>query len=105
MSTEKKVVKFLKGWRGYNAGEIAGFDTETADTLIDGDVAEANDGAAAPRTGAGRRRAGKGGQIEGAGKTDGAGDAPPANNGGGEGVDGSGAPGSTAIPPDNADRP
>ncbi|WOI43779.1 hypothetical protein [Acidovorax sp. BLS4] len=105
MSTEKKVVKFLKGWRGYNAGETAGFDTETADTLIDGDVAEANDGAAAPRTGGARRRAGKGGQGEGAGKADGAGEVPPANSVGGEGGDGSGAPGSIASPLDNADRP
>lgn len=41
MSTQEKVpVKFVKHWRGYNAGEIAGFEPELAQRLHDGKVAE-----------------------------------------------------------------
>lgn len=44
MSTAKKViVKFRKGWRGYNAGESAGFDEDVAETLVSGEVAEYTD--------------------------------------------------------------
>lgn len=40
MSTaEKKAVKFLKGWRGYNTGEVAGFDADVVDTLVKNEVA------------------------------------------------------------------
>ena len=47
MSTAKNViVKFRKGWRGYNAGETAGFEEEVARVLVDGEVAEYADGKA-----------------------------------------------------------
>lgn len=45
MSTQEKVVvKFVKHWRGYNAGEVAGFDPELAQRLQDGGVAEKHGG-------------------------------------------------------------
>lgn len=34
-------VTFLKPWRGYSAGEVAGFDKDIADKLKDNGVAEA----------------------------------------------------------------
>ncbi|ABM32207.1 hypothetical protein QRO08_16665 [Paracidovorax citrulli] len=46
MSTKKMIVRFVKGWRGYNAGEVAGFEAGEAKKLIDGEVAE--DAAAKP---------------------------------------------------------
>lgn len=33
-------VKFLKSWRGYSAGEVAGFALDEAQRLVDGEVAE-----------------------------------------------------------------
>ena len=38
--SELIAVKFNKPWRGYSAGEIAGFDQEGADRLVEGEVAE-----------------------------------------------------------------
>lgn len=35
------IVTFTKNWRGYAAGETAGFDETTATGLIDGEYAEA----------------------------------------------------------------
>ncbi len=29
-----KAIRFTKGWQGYNGGEVAGFDDETADGLV-----------------------------------------------------------------------
>lgn len=41
MSKQDNVaVQFLKSWRGYNKGEVAGFSAEQAEALIDGKVAE-----------------------------------------------------------------
>ena len=41
MSTAKKTaVKFLKGWRGYNTDEIAGFEDSVARRLVKEGVAE-----------------------------------------------------------------
>lgn len=42
MSTKQDnvAVKFLKQWRGYNTGEVAGFPVETSERLINADVAE-----------------------------------------------------------------
>lgn len=40
MSNEKVAVKFLKSWRGYSAGEVAGFGQVAADDLVKGKVAE-----------------------------------------------------------------
>lgn len=39
MSTELKVVKFIRSWNGYGAAEIAGFPEETAQNLIDSKIA------------------------------------------------------------------
>jgi len=33
--SDKKIVTFKKEWRGYAVGEIAGFDVEAADALIE----------------------------------------------------------------------
>ena len=41
MSKDKKVaVTFKKPWRGYNKGEVAGFDEETAASLVDAGLAD-----------------------------------------------------------------
>ena len=41
MSKQDNVaVQFLKSWRGYNKGEVAGFSQEQAEILVDGKVAE-----------------------------------------------------------------
>lgn len=37
---EKVIVKFVGSWRGYSAGEIAGFAQDVAQSLIDGGRAE-----------------------------------------------------------------
>lgn len=39
-TTEKRAVKFLQAWRGYSAGEIAGFDENVAVQLVKSKVAE-----------------------------------------------------------------
>lgn len=39
-TTEKRAVKFLQSWRGYSAGEIAGFDENVAVQLVKSKVAE-----------------------------------------------------------------
>lgn len=44
MSTDTKILKFTKPWRGYNKGEVAGFDAKTAEALVNGNVAEEHDG-------------------------------------------------------------
>ena len=38
--TELTAVKFLKHWRAYNKGDVAGFDEAVAKKLVDGEVAE-----------------------------------------------------------------
>lgn len=53
-----QLVKFIKPWRIYSPGDVAGFDSDQAQRLIDGKVAEksgassaealADEGAAAP---------------------------------------------------------
>ncbi|MFI8616491.1 hypothetical protein ACIGHN_13400 [Acidovorax sp. NPDC077693] len=40
MSTQPHIVKFLKPWRGYNTGEVAGFDPDVVETLKAGKVVE-----------------------------------------------------------------
>lgn len=66
MSTDTKILKFTKPWRGYNNGEVAGFDAKTAEALVNGGVAEEHDGgqdgkrvAQRPRQQATQRRATK----------------------------------------------
>jgi len=43
MSTEPKIVKFIKHWRGYNPGEVAGFSAATAESLEAAKIAEPHD--------------------------------------------------------------
>ncbi|MDU9391546.1 hypothetical protein [Pseudomonas sp. zfem002] len=40
---EKVIVKFTGSWRGYSAGEVAGFSEEAAQSLIAGGRAEVYD--------------------------------------------------------------
>lgn len=41
MSNEKKVaVTFKKPWRGYNKGEVAGFDADTVEVLVGAGLVE-----------------------------------------------------------------
>lgn len=103
MSNERVVVKFAKSWRGYSAGECAGFDSVQAEALEAGGVAVRVKGGKAASA-SNKPSGGKpstGGAKAGGKKTA---DAAPAsadseNNGAGEdgadvngGVDGSGAP-------------
>jgi len=39
-TTEKRAVKFVLAWRGYSAGEIAGFDEKVAEQLVKSKVVE-----------------------------------------------------------------
>ncbi len=39
-TTDKRAVKFVQAWRGYSAGEIAGFDEKVAVQLVKSKVAE-----------------------------------------------------------------
>lgn len=40
MDQELTGVIFLKDWRSYNKGEIAGFDEATAEALVDAEIAK-----------------------------------------------------------------
>lgn len=75
MSTEPKIVKFIKHWRGYNPGEVAGFSAATAESLEKAKIAEPHDPgqdgkkpAQRQQTGTGRRATTK--APEGAQQTD-----------------------------------
>lgn len=107
MSTaEKKVVKFLKGWRGYNANESAGFPADQADVLIKAEVAEevAAKGKRAAGTqskpGGGGKQAVSGAAGDGSGTGAGAGSTPGTGSG-----DGSGAGAGAGSAADNDERP
>lgn len=124
MSTaEKLIVKFLKGWRGYNTDEVAGFDPDVAKALVDGGVAEPVEGTKPSRPDSGgtktattvkrgsKNQPGTGGEKSGEGTGTGTGDGsangddetkPPAGTGS-EGTD-TAAPGADG-PSDNSDRP
>lgn len=47
--TNNVAVRFLKRWRAYNPKEVAGFDPEAADKLVEGGVAEYTDKARTKR--------------------------------------------------------
>lgn len=40
---EKVIVKFTGSWRGYSAGEVAGFTEDLAKSLVDGGRAEVHE--------------------------------------------------------------
>ena len=52
-------VKFLKSWRGYSAGEVAGYALDEAQRLVDGEVAEFFDKAKAKAAAAAAAKAQK----------------------------------------------
>lgn len=109
MSTAEKIaVTFLKGWRGYNTGETAGFDPDVAEKLVGSEVAKAatpvDKGTGKGRTAVKPVATGKGSEaatVKGADTT-------------GNGQDGAGGnadaqlskpPGGGDGPSDNSDRP
>lgn len=49
--TNNVAVSFLKRWRAYNPGEVAGFDSETAAKLVEGGAAEYADKTRTRRSG------------------------------------------------------
>lgn len=49
--TNNVAVSFLKRWRAYNPGEVAGFDPQTAEKLVEGGAAEYADKARTKRSG------------------------------------------------------
>ena len=90
MSKDKKVaVTFKKPWRGYNKGEVAGFDEETAASLVDAGLADSQTQAKPVR---GKQNVAEGGgektpankPADGKGTGDG-GDKSPDGNGAGTG--------------------
>lgn len=55
----KVIVVFTGSWRGYGKGEVAGFEEEVAQSLIDGGRAELHEGKKAGKSGAGRVKTGQ----------------------------------------------
>lgn len=43
MFMEQVIIKFTGSWRGYSKGEIAGFPSDVAESLIEGGRAEVHD--------------------------------------------------------------
>jgi len=66
--TEKTVVRFLKAWRGYSAGELAGFDEPVVEGLESKGFAEIYKGDGEPTT---KAKSGKGKTQKGGGSTPG----------------------------------
>lgn len=93
MSKDKKVaVTFKKPWRGYNKGEVAGFDEETAESLVDAGLADLQTQAKPAR---GKQNAAEGGgektpankTADGKGTGDGGDKSPDGSGAGTDGVD------------------
>lgn len=120
MSTATKIVKFLKPWKGYNKGEVAGFDAAVAETLTGAKVAEDHDPTGGEKKPAPQRKPEGGGKRPTGGKAGGTDSAPtsdpqnpgtggdPDANGGGAG-DGAGDGGQGGSPaeggPGDNERP
>ncbi|MFC7515090.1 hypothetical protein ACFQUU_08750 [Herbaspirillum sp. GCM10030257] len=47
----KTIVKFAKPWSIYSPGDVAGFDSERADLLIKGEIAQSHKEAVKPAAG------------------------------------------------------
>lgn len=84
----KVSVKFVKSWRGYARGEVAGFDEPTAQALVDGGVATSSKlkAASKPATGtagkSGAKSAGAAAVIDPGGDDGGTGDGGTTDDGG-----------------------
>lgn len=50
----KAIVTFTGSWRGYGKGEVAGFEEDVAQSLIDGGRAELYEGKKAGKSGSGK---------------------------------------------------
>lgn len=50
----KVIVAFTGSWRGYSKGEVAGFEEDVAQSLIEGGRAELHDGKKAGKSGGGK---------------------------------------------------
>ncbi|QXH53197.1 hypothetical protein KSS94_08800 [Pseudomonas fakonensis] len=63
------IVKFTGAWRGYSAGEVAGFPADVAQSLIDGERAELHDQKKVAKSAAAKpKQAAKGGTQPGPAK-------------------------------------
>lgn len=109
MSTAEKIaLTFLKGWRGYNTGETAGFEPEVAEKLIGSEVAKA---AAPVDKGTGKGRAAARTAATGKGTETAPGKGADATGNGQDGAGGiigsqtSQVPADGGSPGDNSDRP
>ena len=118
MSTETKIVKFIKHWRGYNPGEVAGFSAVTAESLEAAKIAEPHDPGQDGKKPAQRQQAGTGRRAttkapEGTQQTDAgtstAQDADPSTTPPGDettpGPDAAATSAQSGGPTDNDDRP
>ncbi|WP_095153961.1 hypothetical protein [Pseudomonas sp. Irchel 3E13] len=54
----KVIVVFTGSWRGYSKGEVAGFEEDVAQSLIDGGRAELRDGKKGGKSGSGKGKPG-----------------------------------------------
>lgn len=52
----KVIVVFTGSWRGYSKGEVAGFEEDVAQSLIDGGRAELHDGKKTGKSGGGKSK-------------------------------------------------
>lgn len=52
----KVIVVFTGSWRGYSKGEVAGFEENIAQSLIEGDRAELHEGKKAGKPGGGKNK-------------------------------------------------
>lgn len=59
------IVKFTGSWRGYSKGEVAGFEEDVAQSLIDGECAELVDAKKAKTGSKAKASVGKAGGGEG----------------------------------------
>ncbi len=94
MSKQDNVaVQFLKTWRGYNKGEVAGFPAEQAEALVNGKVAEPYSSVKKPATkqdkgtAAGKPPAANQTAADGKGTGDGSDKSPDGNGAGTGGAD------------------
>ncbi|HDS1679159.1 TPA: hypothetical protein QEM39_000636 [Pseudomonas putida] len=55
----KVIVVFTGSWRGYSKGEVAGFEKDVAQSLIDGGRAELHDGKKTGKSGGGKVKTGQ----------------------------------------------
>lgn len=59
----KAIVMFTGAWRGYGKGEVAGFEEDVAQSLIDGGRAELYEGKKAGKSGSGKGKPGPAAKV------------------------------------------